>query len=36
MESGKVALRTRKDGDQGSVDLAEFKKQLHEEIRLKR
>lgn len=36
IESGKVALRTRKDGDQGTVDFAEFKKQLHEEIRLKR
>jgi threonyl-tRNA synthetase len=35
MESGKVALRARKEGDKGTVDFQEFKKQLHEEIKNK-
>jgi threonyl-tRNA synthetase len=32
MESGKVALRARKEGDKGTVDFQDFKKALHEEI----
>ena len=36
MESGTVALRTRKEGDKGSVDFTEFKKEVQEEIKQKK
>ncbi|HHZ17288.1 MAG TPA: threonine--tRNA ligase [Peptococcaceae bacterium] len=36
LASGAVALRTRKEGDRGTMDFDEFKKLLHEEIRQKK
>ncbi len=33
MEEGTVALRTRKDGDQGKVNLADFESRLLTEIK---